>query len=484
MIAYFPKAYDDELCYSVLARAYIANGFMVYRDFAEEILEHKQDAPSLLYINKVGTDTMDRLLMSYGCDTVGGLIDKSTLYPYYSRFYDGDRRKEAKEALVCGQQINDLIRRKPKGGMPFLRFCVECAKEDRERYGETYWHRIHQMDGIRCCPKHGILLNDSVVIYSGKASPSFTAAECVLPAGDTAGHVSDMEAELARFHQKILYLPTDENASPIDAIKDQLRQCGYMSVRGGMVHIKELERDMAAFYQDIPQERLLDWQIQKLLAGKRTHPKDICSLSYFLKLQPEQLIAAGDFDTGRNIADFDRKCRKLLEEGIGVNEAARMLGLSSRTVRDIRDHKLTAQRKIQRGTGGSNKKDWQALDDEALSKVLAYIDQVKEAEAAGGRPRKITYFGAAKVLGMGTRTLTRLEKCVLALKPYQETQEEFWAREIGWCIHKLEAEGQEINYTALRRALNLRRGYIITALPYMKDQRIREIALNMTEAGA
>lgn len=484
MIAYFPKAYDDELCYSVLARAYIANGFMVYRDFAEEILEHKQDTPSLLYINRVGTDIRKSLLKSYGCDTVGGLIDKATLYPYYSRFYDRDRRKKAQEALAAGKQINDLLRRNPKGGMPRLRFCVECAKEDRERHGETYWHRIHQMDGIRCCPKHRIVLSDSAVAYSGKASPSFTAAEAVLSAGDMTDRVSGMEAELARFHQKILFMPTVESAAPIDVIKDQLHKCGYMSVRGGAVHIRELERDMAAFYQDLPQESLLDWQIQKLLAGKRTHPKDVCSLAYFLKLQPEQLIAAGNFNTERHIAEFDRQCRKLLDKGTGVNKAARMLGLSSKTVRDIRDQKLTAQRKTQRGTGGSIKKDWQALDEEALSKVQAYIDQVKETEAAGGRPRKITYFGAAKMLGIETRTLARLERCVLALKPYQETQEEFWAREISWCIHKLEAEGQEINYTALRRMLNLRRGYIAAALPYIKDQRIRETALNMTEAGA
>lgn len=483
MIAFFPKAYYDELCYSVLARAYIANGFMVYRDFAEEILEHKQDAPSLLYINKVGTNTMKSLLKSYDCDTVGSLIDKATLYPYYSRFYDRDRRKKAKEALVNGEQVNNLLRRNPKGSMPRLRFCVECAKEDRERNGETYWHRIHQMDGIRCCPKHGIVLRDSVVIYSGNASPSFTAAESVLSETAITDHVSGMEMELAQFHQKLLFMPTVESATPIDAIKNQLRKCGYMSVRGGVVHIKELEKDMAAFYQDLPQERLFDWQIQKLLAGKRTHPKDICSLAYFLKLQPEHLFADGIFDMQRYIVDFDRKCRKMLEEGMGVNEAARILGVSSKTVRDIQAHKLTAQRKTQRGIGGSHKKDWQALDDEALSKVLAYIDQVKEMEAAGGRPRKITYFGVAKMLGMETRTLERLEKCVLALRQYQETQEEFWAREICWCIQNLEAEEHEINYTALRRALNLRREYIVAALPYMKDQRIREIALNLAEAG-
>jgi hypothetical protein len=44
---------------------------------------------------------------------------------------------------------------------PALRYCPACAYEEKVKYGEMYWHRIHQLNGISCCVKHGIQLADS-----------------------------------------------------------------------------------------------------------------------------------------------------------------------------------------------------------------------------------------------------------------------------------------------------------------------------------
>jgi len=41
-----------------------------------------------------------------------------------------------------------------------MRVCPLCVKEDRERYGETYWHLSHQLQGIDVCHKHGCYLTD------------------------------------------------------------------------------------------------------------------------------------------------------------------------------------------------------------------------------------------------------------------------------------------------------------------------------------
>ncbi|MBR1752184.1 MAG: TniQ family protein [Ruminococcus sp.] len=35
-----------------------------------------------------------------------------------------------------------------------LRYCPVCAADDREKYGETYWHRVHQIPEISVCAKH------------------------------------------------------------------------------------------------------------------------------------------------------------------------------------------------------------------------------------------------------------------------------------------------------------------------------------------
>ncbi len=45
----------------------------------------------------------------------------------------------------------------------FLRFCPTCIEKDEEIYGESYWHRLHQVPSILMCPKHYTLLKDSKV---------------------------------------------------------------------------------------------------------------------------------------------------------------------------------------------------------------------------------------------------------------------------------------------------------------------------------
>lgn len=49
--------------------------------------------------------------------------------------------------------------------LQFLRFCPDCLKEDEKRYGEAYWHRLHQTAGVLVCPHHDIPLHNSTVAF-------------------------------------------------------------------------------------------------------------------------------------------------------------------------------------------------------------------------------------------------------------------------------------------------------------------------------
>jgi hypothetical protein len=43
----------------------------------------------------------------------------------------------------------------------WLRFCPVCLQEDKNRYGEIYWHRLHQAPGVEVCPLHQVFLENS-----------------------------------------------------------------------------------------------------------------------------------------------------------------------------------------------------------------------------------------------------------------------------------------------------------------------------------
>jgi hypothetical protein len=44
-----------------------------------------------------------------------------------------------------------------------LRFCPNCATEERTRTGEAHWHRLHQIAGVMVCPIHEVFLQESNV---------------------------------------------------------------------------------------------------------------------------------------------------------------------------------------------------------------------------------------------------------------------------------------------------------------------------------
>jgi len=42
----------------------------------------------------------------------------------------------------------------------YLRYCPECAKHEASEYGEPYFHRLHQIQGVLVCPEHNIFLHN------------------------------------------------------------------------------------------------------------------------------------------------------------------------------------------------------------------------------------------------------------------------------------------------------------------------------------
>ncbi len=45
-----------------------------------------------------------------------------------------------------------------------LCFCPLCMKQETEQFGEPYWHRLHQIPGVTCCPKHRVKLIQAITL--------------------------------------------------------------------------------------------------------------------------------------------------------------------------------------------------------------------------------------------------------------------------------------------------------------------------------
>lgn len=43
----------------------------------------------------------------------------------------------------------------------WLQFCPICTESDIQKFGESYWHRLHQVPGVKVCPIHNVFLEQS-----------------------------------------------------------------------------------------------------------------------------------------------------------------------------------------------------------------------------------------------------------------------------------------------------------------------------------
>lgn len=57
--------------------------------------------------------------------------------------------------MLEGARGNSALTQSTFIGVEGLRYCKQCTDNDRQRYGEAYWHRAHNLPLVAICEKHG-----------------------------------------------------------------------------------------------------------------------------------------------------------------------------------------------------------------------------------------------------------------------------------------------------------------------------------------
>ena len=120
MIACYPKFYDDELVYSFLARYFERTGYIDYVSAAKDLFEKTTVRPDIEFVNKYTEDAFKMITKYITFDEV---ILNHTMFPYYCRFIDSERKKKAFNSLVnMNVDFHNYIPvPKHKGSMRYLR---------------------------------------------------------------------------------------------------------------------------------------------------------------------------------------------------------------------------------------------------------------------------------------------------------------------------------------------------------------------------
>lgn len=177
MITYFPVPYKDETIYSLLSRAYEKGGYLSITQAKEEFFVQPKEKFDFLFTNRLVPELVEMLTKTCSLEE---FLEHHTLLNYYGRYLEVGKRKNAYEALYnMSGNYNNLFSLTPnrKDDEEYLRYCPVCAKEQKEKYGESYWSRICQISEITVCPTHGCKLLNSGISKNRHKTTVFATAD-------------------------------------------------------------------------------------------------------------------------------------------------------------------------------------------------------------------------------------------------------------------------------------------------------------------
>jgi hypothetical protein len=268
MLGCFPDPYSDELLYSVCARLYERMQFPNKQSIGEELFGTKEckaiaDLPCHL-------DYLVSNLPFGHCYTTDYLIDNHTLLPFYGLFLPADRLLMVREAMRKSNAVGIHhwagINRNAVKRPDWLRFCPLCVSEDKENFGECYWHCGHQLPGIYVCVTHQIILEESNVRLrdSGDRYMYFAAEQAIYAARprflDVSSQTDAVLLNLA--HSSLWLLEHPSFSTDLQSIQNKymsiLAQRGLVSPSGRVY----AERLLEAFNNHYPSDVLLQCHSQ------------------------------------------------------------------------------------------------------------------------------------------------------------------------------------------------------------------------------
>lgn len=309
MLAYFPTAYPDELLFSVVSRLAEMMGYPRSNDLSRAV--YGQDRPMVeMGLPSHMAGVVAALPLGHPL-TTDKLIHEQTLYPFYQPFLLAKSAQTLK-ALLCSRDGSKVpaytgLSLKSIRPSPWLRFCYDCVQTDRAQYGACYWHRLHQLPGVKICPQHGAIIQDSQVpTYHRTVKHRYISAEQALTQAAPCPNPLTQTA-----FQECLWIAQDaawllNNLQPHltpEALQTKLYQVladqSLASYNRGMIRAAMFLRAFAHHYAaDLLNllECPLDygnaqaWPIQVITRAGRKHPLQYLLVIHFLGYRAETFL--------------------------------------------------------------------------------------------------------------------------------------------------------------------------------------------------
>lgn len=159
---FFPDPYPGELLYSVIARYHHLNaGGRVDHTMRELCGSNSCYVPIVDFPRHISN--LIEQIPFYSKYDMESLLNNHTVLPYYFPFLPDANRAQIVELMTSNKKgvIHTKVGHLSKSlqRSHSLKYCSDCIFENIQKYGEPFWHTIHQAPGNFYCVHHDKVLS-------------------------------------------------------------------------------------------------------------------------------------------------------------------------------------------------------------------------------------------------------------------------------------------------------------------------------------
>ena len=427
MKMYLPEIYPDELVYSWLSRYFVQSGYTNHKTLISQLFYSIKNNPSVEFIGHINKEAEQQITQVYSMDD---LILQHTMFPQYARFMTVEKRKMALAELKQYSDPHKVLTILPRNDKEKrLKYCPLCVAADRKKYGETYWHRIHQIRNMVVCPVHKCKLVDSEVNVCSEKIFMFNPAEL---------EIKDIMPIFANNETLIGFSEYVSESFNMNAEETHVKAIIYNAMvgtkymNGKQRNMSQFAYDLKVYFTEIGINRIASiYQIQKVMVGESREFSVICQIAYFLGISPNDLLRS------KNIEEKESQERE--------------------------SHYVKNRGNV----------DWEKFDKQNVLQFERFCRGIYDGTAnENDRPERISEKMICKFLGITSYGFKNLPECIKVYKKYAESYEESWARKIMWAYEKLKQEKDEksIYWSDLRRLSGVKKKSIEKIEPYLDKE--------------
>ncbi|WFR57138.1 TnsD family Tn7-like transposition protein [Anaerocolumna sp. AGMB13025] len=479
MLTFFPKPYPDELLYSIIARYHVWSGNDEMSDSMEQLFGDRRERATLLIPKhfKYLAEKTKEFGLSYET-----LLYEHTIFPLITCFLSKNSYDHTLQSVINENQlIIPLCIYKDSIYPRFLKYCPHCIMDDRDEYGEAYWHRKHQSFGVEMCDKHRCLLKESDIEIIDSRSNRYIALNLLNEITVTLEEENipcfNIELQIAydidyiyknyEFIRRMLW----EKHSSIRETTIALLFNRKLATQKGLVKNNRLRHEFnnkyisTCFKQillNLQDNKTADWLITLCRGGKNTVvPIRFILFTNFLAGSLESFM--GLLNEQEKFIDkkkeeynppngYEEKLVQYRKRWLdawnknpcGCRSDLKKSDSSAYTWLIRHDHEwlLNHLPQIKKPKVRTKVKDWIKIDNELESLVEKAVYKIKNS---GGKPERITIANIRRYIRpkvLLQRNYKLLPKTMYKIGQYVETIYDYRLRKIEWAKSELEKEGK------------------------------------------